>query len=190
MTTMRCLQTPQGAAAQAALAHRTSVPVLETERLTLRAPVMEDVTLWTKINQTGDSEFLGGPYSDADCYADFCVYTAGWMLHGHGLWSVERKDTGALIGFITFGLEWGDEEPELGYLFDQAAQGKGYAFEAAKAALDHALAIYGPGGVVSYISSGNAPSLRLAERLGAARDAAAEARLGGTDHVWRHGGAS
>ncbi len=188
MTAMRCLQPPKGAAADAALAQRASVPVIETARLVLRAPQMEDVALWTKINQTGEPEFLGGPHSDADCYSDFCVYTAGWMLHGHGLWSVERKDTGQLIGFITFGLEWGDQEPELGYLFDESAHGQGFAHEAAEAALKHALSLYGSGGVVSYISSGNAPSQRLAKRLGAERDAEAEARLGdGDDQVWRHG---
>ena len=190
MTQMRCLQPPKGAAADAARAHGASVPVIDTARLTLRAPQIADIPLWTKIHQTTDPEFLGGPHSEQACYADFCVYTAAWMLHGHGLWSVERKDTGALIGFITLGLEWGDQEPELGYLFDIAAHGQGFAFEAASAALQHALALYGPGGVVSYISSGNAPSQRLAKRLGAVRDAEAGAHLGdGDDQVWRHGGA-
>ena len=187
MTTMRCLQPPQGAAADAALNHRASVPVLETARLRLRAPKLEDVTLWTKINQSGDPEFLGGPHSDADCYADFCVYSANWMLHGHGLWSVERKDTGALIGFVTLGFEWGDLEPELGYLFDVSAHGQGYAREAAEAALAHALDIYGPGGVISYISEGNLPSQRLATRLGATRDADAETEIDNKAQVWRHG---
>lgn len=189
MMAMRCLQPPQAAAADAALAHRASIPVLETERLMLRAPQMQDVSLWTQINQTGDPAFLGGPHTEADCYADFCVYMAGWMLHGHGLWSVERKDTRALIGFITFGLEWGDQEPELGYLFDASAQGNGYASEAVRAARDFALGIYGQGGVVSYISADNTRSQKLAQKLGATRDKTAETALGHPEEqVWRHRG--
>ena len=50
------------------------------------------------------------------------------------LWSVDRalfapevfrarRADGALLGFVLLGLEWGDAEPEIGWLFGAAAPG-------------------------------------------------------------------
>lgn len=184
MTGPRCLQPPTGSAAARSAALRAAAPCLSTERLTLRPPVVADFDLWATLLSGPDSEGLGGPIAREEAWAEFCVYAAGWLLHGHGLWSVECD--GALIGFVTLGLEWEDEEPELGYLFATDARGRGFATEAARAARDHALTLLGPGAFVSYIDPGNARSIRVAERLGAQRDADAEARLGPDVQVWRH----
>ena len=69
--------------------------------------------------------------------------------------------------------EFGDDEPELGYLLLAGAEGKGYASEAAQAAA--ALRLRHPQwpSVVSYIDPANARSIALVERLGATLDTAA-----------------
>ncbi|MEM1315882.1 MAG: GNAT family N-acetyltransferase, partial [Pseudomonadota bacterium] len=62
------------------------------------------------------------------------------------------------------------------------ARGQGFAAEAAAAARDQGLAMLD--GLVSYIDADNAPSSRLARRLGAVLDRADSLRLG--VDVWRH----
>ncbi len=194
MTTPRCAQAPTGAAKTAAQMHQGTVPVLQTERLFLRSPRIEDLSLWTEIFTGPEAEGFGGPYSAEDAWTEFSYYTAGWLLHGHGLWAVERRADGALLGFVHLGLEWDDPEPELGYLFGAHARGQGYALEAADAARTFGLGLLGKDQFVSYIDPGNAASNALAARLGARRDATAEAAIleqdGELTHVWRHGGAA
>ena len=190
MTAPRCTQAPVGAAAEAAKRHRGTVPVLETERLRLRAPEMADYPAYVEIF-SADQGFMGGPFSEQEIWQDFTNYVAGWMLHGHGLWAVETKG-GALVGFVNLGLEWGDEEPELGWLILAAHRGQGYATEAAEAALTFGRALVPS--IVSYVDPDNTASDHVAERLGAVRDLDAEVRLshieGEPVHVWRHGGAA
>lgn len=183
----RCTHPPQGAAARAAEAIRARIPVLETERLILRAPEVRDFPAWAAIHAGDENGFIGGPTPAERAFSEFSVYIAGWLLHGHGLWAVERRDDRQLLGFVQLGLEWDDYEPELGWLFLPEARRQGYAAEAAKAARDHALGLLGAGGFVSYINAANAPSWRLAARLGAARDAEAETAISDASQVWRHG---
>ena len=185
MTPRRCTLPPRGAAAAAAAAHRASVPELETERLRLRAPVLDDLPAWTEICAAWPT----GAISAETAWEEFSYYTSGWMLHGHGLWAVELHD-GPLVGFVHVGLEWDDWEPELGWMLIAEHRGKGYATEAAQAAATYARDILPT--FVSYIDPMNTASQRVAERLGARRDAQREAEIQRVDghaaHVWRHGG--
>ena len=187
MTDPRCTQAPHGAAANAAAMHRASVPVIETARLRLRAPHLDDLGDWTRIFLAAFAEAGDGP---EQAWAEFSYYTAGWMLHGHGLWTVERLSDGARIGFVLVGLEWGDEEPELGYMILPEHGGHGYAAEAARAARDFGLGLLGD--LVSYVDPANAASGSLAAKLGATRDGLAEDRLAARDgaavQVWRYRG--
>lgn len=187
--TPRCAQPPEGRAAEAAARHAAQVPAIEGARLRLRAPRVADLPGWIAILEGSDLSHVGGPYDAATAYEAFCTYAAGWLLHGHGLWAAERLSDGALLGFVHLGLEWDDQEPELGWMFLPEHRGQGYATEAAALARAHAAALLGEGGFVSYVAAGNAPSNALAARLGAARDPAAEDAFGEPDlHVWRHGG--
>ncbi len=184
----RCTHAPQGAAAKSAAAIRDRVPQLETARLILRAPESRDFPVWAEIFAADTDGFIGGPTAPKDAWSEFSVYVANWLLHGHGLWAVERRADGATVGFVHLGLEWDDEEPELGWMLLPEARRQGYATEAAKAAHDHALGLLGSGAFVSYVHHGNVASSRLAARLGAARDTGAEAALADDAQVWRHGG--
>jgi RimJ/RimL family protein N-acetyltransferase len=180
MTLPRALQPPVGPAAEAAAAHRAALPALETARLVLRAPRVEDAPLWIAIWKGPDSP---EPATEEHAWEEFCGYVAGWLLHGHGLWAVERKADAALIGFVLLGLEWEDLEPEIGWALAPEARGRGYATEAAAAVQAHALALIGPGAVVSYIAEGNEASARVAEKIGARR----VENYDETTRVYRHG---
>ena len=174
-----------GPAASFAAELASHLPRLETARLVLRAPRLDDIDAWHEVLQGPAAPWLGGPFTRDQSFAEFATSVGLWLLRGHGLWTVEAK-AGQTLGFVLLGFEPGDHEPELGFLFRPEAEGQGYATEAARALLAHAFGTLGWYSVVSYIAPGNARSIRLAERLGARRDPVAEAALGGGTLVYRH----
>ncbi len=173
-----------GPAADIALAFAANVPVIRTSRLVLRAVRLEDFAGFASILCTKRGRFAGGPISREDAWSDFAALSAGWLLHGHGGWAVADTATGDLLGFVILGLEPGDVEIELGYLFLEAAEGRGFATEAAAEARDWAFNTLGLHTFVSYISSKNARSIALARRLGAVEDTPRDWPKGNV--VYRH----
>jgi RimJ/RimL family protein N-acetyltransferase len=190
---MSALFTPlQGRSASVADAFAAVVPLIATPRLRLRAPALGDFPAYAEVFASDRARHMGGPFTEDEAFADFCQGVAGWMLRGAGMWTMTRAQDDAPLGWIYLWTERGDPESELGWVLTEPAERQGYAAEAARAVLPHALDLFGTGGFVSYIDAGNDRSARLAAALGARRDPAAEARmaaLGETDlHVWRHTG--
>lgn len=177
---------PTGAPAAMAARFQALVPVIETGRLRLRAPRIEDFGAYARIVEGPAGRHLTETPSRESAWLDFTQMVATWMLRGHGVWSIEALADGAHLGFVLIGFEPGDHEPELGFMLLPEAEGQGYAAEAARAARAHACRALGMGALVSTIDPDNARSIRLAERLGAARDAAAEAAHGNRIRVYRH----
>jgi RimJ/RimL family protein N-acetyltransferase len=176
---------PQGADLAEALGKL--VPVIETERLRLRAPRLADYPAYEAVFTSDRAVFMDGPFSAEEAFNDFCQAVAGWMLRGAGAWTITAKGEEAALGWIYLWQEFGDPEPELGWVLTKAAEGHGYAMEAARAVLPRALASYGSGGVVSYIDAANHRSARIATALGGQRDLATEAALGDAElHIYRH----
>ena len=168
-------------AAAAAAALRAAVPVLVTPRCRLRAPELSDFDALHSVTAADRGGFMGGASTERESWSDFCAMVALWLLRGHGMWSVDHG--GALAGFVLIGLEPGDAEHELGFLFRPAFEGRGLAHEAAAAARDWAWDALRLSSLVSSIATGNVRSERLAARLGATPD--------GTGHdgrltIWRH----
>jgi RimJ/RimL family protein N-acetyltransferase len=157
---------PAGAAAIIAGRTAAVVPELTTPRLRLRAPRIGDFAAYAGIATAA----RGGSMSREEAWLDFAQMVAGWMMRGYGLWSVERRADGALLGFVPLNHEFGDPERELGWLLIESAEGQGYAREAAEAARAFAFDRLGLPSVVSYIDPDNSRSVRLAERLGARRE--------------------
>jgi RimJ/RimL family protein N-acetyltransferase len=186
------LHAPKGQAAVIAAAVAATVPVIETARLRLRAPVIADYPAYQAVFTSDRARYLGGAFTEEEAFADFCQGIAGWMLRGAGMWTLTLATDDAPLGWIYLWQEMGDPEPEIGWVLTEAAEEQGYASEAARAVLPHAVALFGAGGFVSYIDEENAASARLAERLGAVRDATAEADMAAQGEtglqVWRHSG--
>lgn len=92
---------------------------------------------------------------------------ADWAERGFGRWAVEERGSGRFVGHAGLGVHslW-PADPELGYGVDPELWGRGYATEAAGAALADGLGRLGFGRVVSIIHPENARSIRVAERLG------------------------
>ncbi|SFT33037.1 GNAT family N-acetyltransferase [Sedimentitalea nanhaiensis] len=153
---------PCPGASIAAAAHM-ALPVLETERLVLRAPLLGDFDLFARLFSAPSAKFLGDAPDEDAIWAQFTNYAAGWVLRGDGMFTVLRNDRS--VGFVFAGVEPGDQAIELGFFIAPEAQRQGFAFEAAQAALTH-LRSLGPEQIVSYVAPANAASQALVTRLG------------------------
>lgn len=156
---------PCPGASIAAAAH-AALPVLETERLTLRAPILGDFDLFARLFSSPSAKFIGEVSDEQAIWAQFTNYAAGWVLRGDGMFTVLHNDTA--VGFVFAGVEPGDQAIELGFFIAPEAHRQGIAFEAAIAALAH-LRSLGPEQIVSYVSPENAASQALVTKLGGKR---------------------
>jgi RimJ/RimL family protein N-acetyltransferase len=145
---------------------------LETPRLALRPLVAGDLPALAAILQDAAVMYAWEhPFSDAEVREWFDRQQERYRTDGHGLWAVTRKATGALIGQCGLTVQDVHGAPclEIGYLFHQAHWHHGYATEAARACKTYAFdALHAPA-VYSVIRDTNAPSQRVAERLGMVR---------------------
>jgi RimJ/RimL family protein N-acetyltransferase len=150
------------------------VPVIETERLTLRAHRAEDyaacIDIWSNPKVT---RFIGGrPFTAEEIWKRLLQYAGMWRLLGVGSWAVEEKASGRYIGDIGFFDFRRDLVPslngmlELGWVLAADAHGKGYASEAVAAACQWGQANGGDRRIVCIIAPENQPSLRVAEKAG------------------------
>lgn len=163
----------------------TEVPVLTTERLVLRGHRRTDFAPYVAFYASDRAEHIGGPKSEAEVWQIFAAEPGHWALKGFGWWMVEAE--GAPIG--TVGLHHPPKNPEveIGWTLFAEAEGRGYAREAAEAALAWGLRHVRPASLVSYIAPANDRSIGLAKRLGAVWDeAAVRPATAPSIHVYRH----
>ena len=150
------------------------VPVLETERLTLRGHRADDfadcMSLWTDPEVT---RFIGGkPSTREEVWARLLRYAGHWTLLGFGYWVVAEKATGRFLGEVGFAdfrrqIEPSlDGVPEIGWVLAPHSHGRGYATEAVRAALAWGDGHFGPIRTACIIAPENGPSIRVAERCG------------------------
>ena len=163
----------------------TAPPVLETARLRLRAPVAADWPHYRALLTAPRSRFMGGPFDLSGAWGWFCHDCALWPLYGHGALVLEPREGGAPLGSVQINDGALFPEVELGWQLFDGAEGRGYATEAARALRDWAFTVRGLPALVSYIDPGNAASIAVAERLGAAPDPEARPQALG-DLVYRH----
>jgi RimJ/RimL family protein N-acetyltransferase len=162
-------------------------PTLHTERLTLRMPGPQDVDVQAAFLASDRSRFVGGPMAAGPAWRALAYMIGHWTLRGFGMWVMTLKGSDRAIGLVGhyFPTEW--PEREVGWhIWDPAAEGRGYAYEAAVAARNHAFDALGWSTAVSYINPANHRSIALAERLGAVRDAAAPVPAIDPVLVYRH----
>lgn len=152
---------------------RLDVPVLETERLILRAPEPQDYPAFRNYYASPRSVHTGGPLDERDAWRGFSAEIGQWVMRGIGMRTITAKGSDTPLGRcgIFYPSIW--PEAEIGWTLYEGAEGKGIAFEAAHAIREHVFATLGWETLVSYIDPDNARSIALAERLGAARDDAA-----------------
>lgn len=161
------------------------IPTLTTERLTLRAPAMDDFPAYALLMASPRSRGMGGPFDTRAAWGIFCHDVALWQLFGHGALMIDLSATGECVGQV--GINHGPlfPEKELGWQVYEGHEGNGYATEAARALRDWAFATLSLRTLVSYIDPGNSRSAAVAERLGAVIDPVA-LKQDSDDLVYRH----
>jgi RimJ/RimL family protein N-acetyltransferase len=179
------------------LAHGTDR--LESARLVLRRVAPDDLPFFTRLHALPEvAQYLypGGRPRSAEEAAGWLQGTlASYEQFALGHLAVLRKEDGALIGrcglteFVVespapengirrgwFGRAQAPTgvaliyECELGYTFDPAVWGQGFATEAVRCVRDYARDVLVPSYAVSAILPQNTRSRRVAERLGARAD--------------------
>lgn len=144
-------------------------PTLETERMILRPARMEDFPRWVEMMADPETaRFLGGPQPAESTWRSFMTMAGAWSLTGVAMFSLIEKAGGRWLGRVGPWRPLGWPGNEVGWGLHPDAQGKGYAAEAAIAALDYAFDRLGWDDVIHCIDPENRPSERLAERLGSA----------------------
>ena len=152
-------------------------PTLTTPRLCLRPHRADDleacVELWQDPVVTRHTS--GQPLSRQDVWTRLLRHPGHWALLGFGYWVLEERQSGRFIGEVGLGRFKRDvlagrpelsDIPETGWVMLPWAHGRGYAHEAVAAVLEWRDAQLPTGDTFCLIAPENAPSLRLAERLG------------------------
>jgi RimJ/RimL family protein N-acetyltransferase len=119
------------------------VPVLETPRLKLRAHGVDDFpALMSMWSDDAVTHYISSkPMRPDECWTRLLRYRGLWPLLGYGYWAIEEKASGRFAGDVGFGDFHRMIEPsihgipEMGWALDPSFHGKGYASEAAEAAV-------------------------------------------------------
>jgi len=151
----------------------TTAPLLHTDRLILRPHGVTDYpacsALW------GDRQVvrhIGGSPQDAQAvWFRLLRYAGMWSLLGYGMWVMEDRATGAMLGEAGLlsaarGLPELDGVPEAGWVLGPQAWGRGLATEAMAAVLCWADANLDGTAIRCIIEPDNGASIKVAEKLG------------------------
>jgi RimJ/RimL family protein N-acetyltransferase len=143
--------------------------VVETERLILRMFREDDFEAYARIFTDPEVTRYLGDGSPLDRFGAWrsLAFTLGhWALRGYGLWAVEEKATGRLVGRVGPFYPEGWPDFEVGWVLARDCWGRGYATESARRALAYAFNELGRDHVISLIHPANVASIRVAERIG------------------------
>lgn len=148
-------------------------PLLTTERLELWRPQgTDEPDMFALMQAPAVWRHFGQPVARADHVTRFLRNAGSWPLHGYGSFVVRERGRAAIIGNCGVFYSWRglgddfDDKPEAGWILADSHFGRGMAHEAMAAALAWFDQTHGPREVVAMINPENAPSIKLAGKLG------------------------
>jgi ribosomal-protein-alanine N-acetyltransferase len=162
------------------------IPTLTTERLTLRAPRLDDLDAYAAFRSSARSVGVGGPYPREGAFDKLAAIVGHWQLRGYGRWMVADRDTDIPLGLV--GIMYPDDwpEPEIAWSLFDAAEGRGLAYEAALECRRYAYDVLGWETIISCTVPDNVRSIALAERMGAVLDGRYDHSEYGPLDIYRH----
>ncbi len=143
--------------------------IIETDRLILRPIDPErDFEGWAHaMADPGTVRYLGTePMDRAQAWRGMALAIGHWSIRGYGFFSLEHKESGAWVGRVGPWFPEGWPAPEVGWTISPRHLRKGYATEAARAAVDWVFDTLGWPSVIHCILDGNEPSVGVACKIG------------------------
>lgn len=154
--------------------------VLETPRLRLRTWHLRDIRPLAKMCADPQvMRYFPAPMSFQQTLKMLWRIRQHHRRYGYSLYATERKDTGALIGFVGLNAPafripgftpYAQPIIEIGWRLGVEHWGQGYAPEAAHAVLSHAFTTCGLEEIISFTSKLNKPSERVMQKIGLQHD--------------------
>ena len=145
------------------------IPTITTENLHLRPFTPEDTTIMHHILNGRDVlKYFPGPQTVTEAQVERMIsrLLAHWQEHGYGLWAVEQRTTGALLGRCGLQLIAETDEVEIDFILDPACWGQGFATEAGLASLKFGFEQLNLTEVVGIVHPDNLASQRVLQKLG------------------------
>ena len=146
-------------------------PTLSTPRLTLRAPELGDAAVLAMLGDNYDvarmTTRMPHPYTLRDA-EEFVGRLRARTSADQQTFLIDADGEGC-AGVIGFFIDDGAVLPEIGYWLGRPFWGRGYATEAAAAAVRHAFETLARPRVISLVAPENVASAAVARRLGARR---------------------
>lgn len=164
------------------------IPTIDTQRLRLRAFTEADFPAYRALVADPDvMRYLGDgrPLNEIDAWRQLATILGHWMMRGFGLWAVDERDSGRFVGRVGLLEPSGWPGFEVAYTIAPSCWGRGYAREAAGAALRHARDVLGRTDIISIIRPDNIASVRVATALGATRSHSIEF-FGAPSDIYRY----
>jgi RimJ/RimL family protein N-acetyltransferase len=154
-----------------------SVPTIRTLRLHLRLWRDEDLPAFAAMNADPRvMEFFPKPLNRTESDARAAGIRDHFVRHGFGLWAVEAPGVADFIGFVGLSVPGFEAHftpcVEIGWRLAHEHWGKGYATEAALAALDFGFRGLVLEEIVSFTVPANRRSRAVMERIGMTRSPA------------------
>ncbi len=142
-----------------------SIPVLSTDRLTLRAPQAQDMDAYARFfADAGASHFYGGPLREDQAYGVLCKDIGHWVLRGFGKFVLRCGEN--VLGGCGIVHPQGWPGHELTWWLLPEARGQGIWEEASRAVLSWASRSLGLAVVETHFKDDNIAARRLTESLG------------------------
>lgn len=143
---------------------------IETERLVLRPPLLDDFDGWAALAADAQNmRHLGGVQARPVAWRNFAFTVGSWHLQGFSSFSVIEKASGRWIGRVGPLQPEGWPGTEVGWTLARAYWGRGYAVEAATAAIDWVCANLRWHEIIHCIGPDNLSSIAVASKLGSAK---------------------
>lgn len=143
--------------------------ILETERLALHELTAEDAPFILELLMSrGFRENIGDRgVCDLESAGGYIERArAGYAANGFGLWRCDVKATGETAGLAGLVRRDGLEHPDVGYAFLERFWGRGYASEAAAAALAYGREALGLPVIVAITTPANLGSIAVLKKIG------------------------
>jgi len=147
------------------------IPTVTTDRLTLRAFTPADREAYAALRADPDVvRYLPGgealvPFAAEIADSRIKSFRDGWA-RGYGVWAVEETATGAFVGQAGLASLERSSEVEVLYALGRSFWGRGYAREAATAALRFGFETVGLDRIVAFVVPENTASARVLEAVG------------------------